>query len=65
MIKDKVEYDLHCAEFGEDEDKRNYEVSYKKINDAGFSISKTVEQGIKELIDASPALDSRSQYKNV
>ena len=30
MIKDKVEYYLHFAEFGEDEDKRNYEVSYKK-----------------------------------
>jgi nucleoside-diphosphate-sugar epimerase len=65
MIKDKVDYYLHFAEIGEDEDKRNYEVSYKKINDAGFSISKTVEQGIKELIDASPALDNRSKYKNV
>ena len=65
MIKSKVEYYLHFAEFGEDEDKRNYEVSYKKINKAGFSIKKTVEDGINELINASPALDIRSKYKNV
>lgn len=65
MIKEKVDYYLHFAEFGEDEDKRNYEVSYKKINDFGFFINKTVEQGINELIQACPALDSRSQYKNV
>ena len=65
MIKDKVDYYLHFAEIGEDEDKRNYEVSYEKINKAGFFIKKTVEEGIKELIDASPALDIRSRYKNV
>jgi len=65
MIKNKVEYYLHFAEFGEDEDKRNYEVSYEKINKAGFSIKKTVEDGINELINASPALDMRSKYKNV
>jgi nucleoside-diphosphate-sugar epimerase len=65
MIKDKVDYYLHFAEVGEDEDKRNYEVSYKKINDIGFNIEKTVEQGINELIQSVPALDSRSKYKNV
>ena len=65
MIKEKIDYYLHFAEVGEDEDKRNYEVSYKKINDAGFFINKTVEEGIKELVEASPALDVRSAYKNV
>ena len=65
MIKDKVDYYLHFAEFGEDEDKRNYEVSYEKINNSGFRIKKTVEEGINELIQAVPALDSRSKYKNV
>jgi nucleoside-diphosphate-sugar epimerase len=65
MIKHKVDYYLHFAEFGEDEDKRNYEVSYEKINNAGFRIKKTVEEGINELIQAVPALDSRSKYKNV
>jgi nucleoside-diphosphate-sugar epimerase len=65
MIKEKIDYYLHFAEVGEDEDKRNYEVCYKKINDSGFFISKTVEEGIKELVEASPALDIRSVYKNV
>jgi nucleoside-diphosphate-sugar epimerase len=65
MIKDKVDFYLHFAEFGEDEDKRNYEVSYNKINSAGFFLEKTVEDGINELIQAVPALDNRSKYKNV
>ena len=65
MIKEKVDYYLHFAEFGEDEDKRNYEVSYKKINDVGFYIKKSVEEGVQELIQACPALDIRSRYKNV
>lgn len=65
MIKERVDYYLHFAEFGEDEDKRNYEVSYKKINDKGFYIKTTVQDGINELIKACPALDVRSKYKNV
>lgn len=65
MIKERVDYYLHFAEIGEDEDKRNYEVSYKKINDKGFEIKTSVKDGINELIKAVPALDSRSKYKNV
>ena len=65
MIKERVDYYLHFAEFGEDEDKRNYEVSYKKINNKGFHIKTTVQDGINELIKACPALDIRSKYKNV
>ena len=65
MIKNKVDYYLHFAEFGQDEDKRNYEVSYEKINKKGYKIKTTVEEGINELIKASPALDIRSKYKNV
>lgn len=65
MIKEKVDYYLHFAEIGEDEDKRNYEVSYQKINDKGFQIKTSVQDGINELIKAVPALDSRSKYKNV
>lgn len=65
MIKERVDYYLHFAEIGEDEDKRNYEVSYKKINDKGFHIKTSVQDGINELIKAVPALDSRSKYKNV
>ena len=65
MIKDYIDYYLHFAEIGEDEDKRNYEVSYQKINDAGFSIKKTVQEGIEELIKVVPAVEYRNPYKNV
>jgi len=65
MIKERVDYYLHFAEIGEDEDKRNYEVSYEKINNKGFKIKTSVKDGINELIKAAPALDSISKYKNV
>ena len=52
------------SEIGEDVDKRNYIVSNKKIEDAGFSATRSVEQGVKELIKAMPLL-KRNQFANI
>ncbi len=65
MIKGKVDYYLHFADIGEDKDKRNYVVSYDKINRLGFSCDVRVEEGIEELIEAVPVLEHRSIYRNV
>lgn len=65
MIKEKVNYYLHFAEIGEDMDKRNYEVSYEKLNKLGFRNSTWVKEGIDQLIKAIPALEHQSPYKNV
>ena len=42
----KNNYYLHFADIREDEDKRNYSVSYEKINSLGFKTKKTVDEGI-------------------
>ena len=55
---------LHFADIGEDEDRRNYSVTYKKINSLGFQIKKTVDKGIYELIKACQILEFKHPYKN-
>ncbi len=63
-IKDRLEYYLHFADIDGDEDKRNYSVSYEKINSLGFKTNKTVDEGIDELIKASRIFEFKHPYKN-
>ena len=65
IIRKKINYYLHFAEYTEDIDKRNYVVSYDKINSLGFDIQKTVEEGIDEIIKAKAAFETRQNFKNV
>lgn len=53
-----------CSEIGEDVDKRNYIVSNEKIEKAGFKASRSVEQGVSELIRAMPLL-KKNQFANI
>ncbi|MDC2963095.1 SDR family oxidoreductase, partial [Prochlorococcus sp. AH-736-K15] len=52
------------SEIGEDIDKRNYIVSNEKIEKAGFTASRSVEQGVKELIKTLPLL-KKNQFANI
>ena len=52
------------SEIGEDIDKRNYIVSNAKIESAGFKASRSVAQGVGELIKAMPLL-KKNQFSNV
>ena len=63
-IKERIDYYLHFADIGEDEDKRNYCVSYEKINAFGFKATKTVDEGIDELIKACQLFEYKHPYKN-
>ncbi len=65
LIQKHVRYYLHFAEVGKDEDQRNYEVSYQKINALGFQTTVSVEQGIEELIAAMQVIEVHSEYSNV
>jgi nucleoside-diphosphate-sugar epimerase len=56
---------FNYADVGEDVDKRNYEVSYKKLNKLGFETSVTLQEGISELIKTIPLIKTSSPYFNV
>ena len=55
---------LHEAEVGEDLDKRNYEVSYAKINALGYHATITLEDGIREMLRVIPFIQQRSPWRN-
>ena len=50
---------------GKDEDKRNYQVSYNKINQLGFQASISIDQGIEELIKTVEIISIDNPYYNV
>jgi nucleoside-diphosphate-sugar epimerase len=55
---------MHYADIGEDQDKRNYEVSYQKIRDLGFVANAPLEEGIRELVRAFSAVQIQHAYSN-
>ena len=65
MIRSKVDYYLHYADVGQDADKRNYIVSYRKIGDLGFKTTIALEQGIDELVRGVEVLEFKTPYSNL
>ncbi len=63
-IKKKTSAYFYYADVGNDEDKRNYIVSYKKISKLGFDCKKTVNEGIDEIIKVAKLIQTRGQYSN-
>ncbi len=65
MIEDNVKCYFYYAEIGEDSDKRDYYVSYKKFEALGFKTSVNLEKGIRELINAMSIIKVDNPYVNL
>jgi nucleoside-diphosphate-sugar epimerase len=55
---------VHYSEIGTDPDKRNYIVSNQRLREAGFEATRSLDEGIRELIMGYKML-GRGQFKNV
>jgi len=64
LIKEKLNYYLHEAEIGADLDKRDYEVSYKKIKSIGYKTTIDMNDGMDELMKVLKHLQIYNEWRN-
>jgi nucleoside-diphosphate-sugar epimerase len=64
-IQKKIDFYLHFAEIGEDLDKRNYFVSYKKIKQLGYHTTQSLQHGIDSLRNGLSMINLKNRYSNV
>jgi nucleoside-diphosphate-sugar epimerase len=60
-----VDFYLHFAECGKDDDQRDYEVSYEKIRRKGFETKIDIDTGIAELVRACQMITLSNPFVNV
>lgn len=65
ILLKKTNLQPYYAKVGEDQDKRNYEVSYKKIHALGYDTTISAEEGIDELIAAYQVIKLHNPYSNI
>ena len=65
LIEKRVDFLVYYAEFGKDEDCRDYEVDYSRIRAEDFEVSIDIEKGLSELINGLKLLEIRNPYGNV
>lgn len=63
-IKTVVDFDLKIAPVGNDPDKRNYRVDFSKIKSLGYQTRISIDDGIKQLVRAMPAIEIKNSFNN-
>ncbi len=64
LIQEKSDCYVHYADFDNDADKRDYVVSYDKIQKLGYNTKITVKQGIDELFKVFPLIHIHNKHRN-
>ncbi len=64
-VRNKIEFYLHFADVGKDEDQRNYEVSYQKIRALGYGTKVSLDEGLDELIRGLRLVKLKNPLSNV
>lgn len=65
LLQSKLDFHLYFADVGSDEDKRDYEVSYRRIRELGFSLEVDIHRGLGELLAGLRTIRIRNPYSNV
>jgi nucleoside-diphosphate-sugar epimerase len=65
LLQTKLDFHLYFADVGSDEDKRDYEVSYARIRELGFTTEVDIDRGLHELIRGLRMVRIRNPYSNV
>ncbi len=65
LLQSKMDFHLHFADVGTDEDRRDYEVSYARIRSLGYATSVDIHRGMDELIRGLRLVRIRNPYANV
>ncbi|MCB0310073.1 MAG: SDR family oxidoreductase, partial [Bdellovibrionales bacterium] len=63
-VQEHVDFYLHEADVGEDLDKRDYEVSYDRINQYGFKAEIDMNRGIEELVKTLRHIKVTNEWRN-
>lgn len=65
LLRERLDFLVHFAEIGTDDDKRDYEVSYARIRATGFETEVDIDRGLSEVIRALRLIRMRNPYSNV
>ena len=65
LLRQRLDFLVHFAEFGTDADRRDYEVDYSRVRETGFQTAIDIDKGLGELVSGLRLMRIRNPYSNV